>query len=160
MIVCKLWQNNHIKGLTNKDSSYYCIFASRILWLLYFRYPCQLFRHTNRFTCMHIDIITADHRLGDRLRRQVCKFCLLRKEYAIRSAGRLYFFFTAINFSNMRIRHVWRKYRNDGDSENGLPWYKNVCNRNNAVESHQHHPHSGNVPVEAATRVLSAQDVS
>ncbi|KYM78084.1 hypothetical protein ALC53_11552 [Atta colombica] len=58
------------------------------------------------------------------------------------------------------VRHVWRKYRNDGDSENGLPWYKNVCNRNNAVESHQHHPHSGNVPVEAATRVLSAQDVS
>ncbi|KYN12919.1 hypothetical protein ALC57_14984 [Trachymyrmex cornetzi] len=58
------------------------------------------------------------------------------------------------------VRHVWRKYRNDGDSENGLPWYKNVCNRDNTVESHQHHPHSGNVPVEAATRVLSAQDVS
>ncbi|XP_011066801.1 PREDICTED: uncharacterized protein LOC105153582 isoform X1 [Acromyrmex echinatior] len=57
------------------------------------------------------------------------------------------------------VRHVWRKYRNDEDSENGLPWYKNVCNRDNAVESHQHHPHSGNVPVEAATRVLSAQDL-
>ncbi|XP_018341545.1 PREDICTED: uncharacterized protein LOC108748060 [Trachymyrmex septentrionalis] len=57
------------------------------------------------------------------------------------------------------VRHVWRKYRNDGASENGLPWYKNVCNRDNAVESHQHHPHSGNVPVEAATRVLSAQDL-
>ncbi|KYN05303.1 hypothetical protein ALC62_03761 [Cyphomyrmex costatus] len=58
------------------------------------------------------------------------------------------------------VRHVWRKYRNNGDNENGLPWYKNVCNRNNVVESHQHHPHSGNVPVEDATRVLSAQDVS
>ncbi|XP_036142334.1 uncharacterized protein LOC105829405 [Monomorium pharaonis] len=54
-------------------------------------------------------------------------------------------------------RHVWRKYRNDGG--NGLPWYKNVCNRDNAVESQNHHPHSGNVPVEAATRVLSAQDL-
>ncbi|XP_071633715.1 uncharacterized protein [Temnothorax longispinosus] len=57
------------------------------------------------------------------------------------------------------VRHVWRKYRNDRDSGNGLPWYKNVCNRDNAVESQHHHPHSGNVPVEAATRVLSAQDL-
>ncbi|XP_011171904.1 uncharacterized protein LOC105204513 [Solenopsis invicta] len=57
------------------------------------------------------------------------------------------------------VRHVWRKYRNDGDGGNGLPWYKNVCNRDNAVESQHHHPHSGNVPVEAATRVLSAQDL-
>ncbi|XP_011872147.1 PREDICTED: uncharacterized protein LOC105564412 isoform X1 [Vollenhovia emeryi] len=57
------------------------------------------------------------------------------------------------------VRHVWRKYRSDRDSGNGLPWYKNVCNRDNAVESQHHHPHSGNVPVEAATRVLSAQDL-
>ncbi|XP_071569868.1 uncharacterized protein [Temnothorax nylanderi] len=57
------------------------------------------------------------------------------------------------------VRHVWRKYRTDRDSGNGLPWYKNVCNRDNAVESQHHHPHSGNVPVEAATRVLSAQDL-
>ncbi|XP_070523137.1 uncharacterized protein [Cardiocondyla obscurior] len=57
------------------------------------------------------------------------------------------------------VRHVWRKYRTDRDSGNGLPWYKNVCKRDNAVESQHHHPHSGNVPVEAATRVLSAQDL-
>ncbi|XP_025075201.1 uncharacterized protein LOC105431437, partial [Pogonomyrmex barbatus] len=57
------------------------------------------------------------------------------------------------------VRHVWRKYRNERDGGNGLPWYKNVCKRDNTVESQHHHPHSGNVPVEAATRVLSAQDL-
>ncbi|EFN77301.1 hypothetical protein EAI_14429 [Harpegnathos saltator] len=60
------------------------------------------------------------------------------------------------------VRHVWRKYRNDRDSGDGLPWYKSACTRNNAaVESQRRHSHSGNVPVQAATtRVLSAQDVS
>lgn len=57
-------------------------------------------------------------------------------------------------------RHVWQKYRNGRDSGNGLPWYKSACNRDSAVESQHQHPHSGNVPVQTATRVLSAQDVS
>ncbi|XP_014472933.1 PREDICTED: uncharacterized protein LOC106743522 [Dinoponera quadriceps] len=57
------------------------------------------------------------------------------------------------------VRHVWRKYRNDRDSGDGLPWYKSACTRDNAVESQRRHSHSGNVPVQAATRVLSAQDL-
>lgn len=58
-------------------------------------------------------------------------------------------------------RYVWRKYRNDGDSENGgLPWLKSACTRGDIAAESQH-PHSENsVPVQAATRVLSAQDVS
>ncbi|XP_032668572.1 uncharacterized protein LOC116842875 [Odontomachus brunneus] len=57
------------------------------------------------------------------------------------------------------VRHVWRKYRNDRDSGNGLPWYKSACTRDNTVETQRRHSHSGNVPVQAATRVLSAQDL-
>lgn len=57
-------------------------------------------------------------------------------------------------------RHVWQKYRNGRDSGNGLPWYKSACNRDSTVESQHQHPHSGNVPVQTTTRVLSAQDVS
>ncbi|XP_011339075.1 uncharacterized protein LOC105280320 isoform X2 [Ooceraea biroi] len=57
------------------------------------------------------------------------------------------------------IRHVWRKYQGDsGNSGNVLP-YKSVCICDNAVESQHHHSHPGNVPVQAATRVLSAQDL-
>lgn len=54
------------------------------------------------------------------------------------------------------VRHVWQKYRNGG---NGLPWHKDACNRDSAVEAQHQHPHSGNAPVQAATRVLSAQDL-
>ncbi|XP_020279398.1 uncharacterized protein LOC109852555 isoform X2 [Pseudomyrmex gracilis] len=53
-------------------------------------------------------------------------------------------------------RHVWRKYRS---GENGFFWKKSGCASDNTTESQHHHPHSGNVTVEAATRVLSAQDL-
>ncbi|XP_072763510.1 uncharacterized protein [Anoplolepis gracilipes] len=57
------------------------------------------------------------------------------------------------------VRHVWQKYRNGRDSGNGLPWYKSACDRGDVVESQHQHPHSGNAPVQTATRVLSAQDL-
>ncbi|XP_070149858.1 uncharacterized protein [Polyergus mexicanus] len=63
------------------------------------------------------------------------------------------------------VRHVWQKYRNGRDSGHvpvfpkNLPWYKSACNRDSAVEFQHQHPHSGNVPVQTATRVLSAQDL-